>query len=182
MGNFLVFLLLCSATAIVRIPGPGGSTATADTEAVTGFTPGTLRSNFTSYVGMSFDAAADKTVTALGHYVTSGSTHTHQLTFTDNTGVSLGTCTVDSTGQPVGYQYCSVTPFAITNGTTYFMFSGEASGGDDWYDSDTTITTTADITLNGAEYCGGTLGANCLSPASGTGSPNSFGPVNFKYH
>ncbi|MBV9746956.1 MAG: Ig-like domain-containing protein, partial [Acidobacteriia bacterium] len=145
--------------------------------------PGTLRNNFSGWVGMSITVGPNPlVVSSLGRYVASGNTAVHSLKLVD------GTANADIAGAVTSINTASATanafvygllpsPVTLNPNATYYIVSQEVTGGDQWYDYlTTTATTTADATLSGAAY--------------GTGAPYSlaynsagelFGPVDFQY-
>ena len=152
------------------------------TNYVTSFGLGTPRSNFTGWIGMRFTVGSSPvTVTALGRYVASGSSGSHTMKIVnaansqDVTGASVS---VSTSGATVGtFAYANLASSVTLNAnTTYYLMSQEASGGDTWYDMNTSIQTTAVAAETAAiySYDGATYFA--------LGSANqSYGPVGFLY-
>lgn len=194
----IVFLLsaLCVAPFVVSSQGPvriqsptaaATPTPTPSTPYVLTQTLGTLRNNFSGCVGMDVAVTANNTVTDLGRWKISGNSGTHLLVLALDTGGGTGTvlqtCSVDlTTGSAASYVYCSITPQAISSGSQYFILSEEVSGGDQWYNIDTLITSkTAGIGT--IQDGGGATGGGCASGFFNGGVPGTdaiFVPVNFK--
>ncbi len=184
MSLWLVFFPGHPFQLQVRIPGPGGAApAAADTAFVTNQTLGSLFNNNTPCIGYAVSSfTGSKTVTQLGRWVVSGNSQSHLQTFTDASGTSLGSCTVNTSGQPVGYLYCTLgTPITVATSTGYHVFSQETNGGDQWY-YDNALTTTAVATVPNDSYGTGISGANCTGVGSANAGSVGYGPLNFKYH
>ncbi|HVZ11881.1 MAG TPA: prepilin-type N-terminal cleavage/methylation domain-containing protein, partial [Patescibacteria group bacterium] len=157
--------------------GGGGSTAF-----VVSKTPGTARNNFSGWAGMKITVGASPiSVTALGRLVVAGNTQTHNVKIVNaatGSDVPISNVAVNTANGTGGsFLYASYnSPIILSPSASYYILSSETSGGDQFYDSDTAITTTNVATVNSA--------------ASGTASPfvaaggvnNTFGPVDFKYN
>jgi hypothetical protein len=123
------------------------------TALVTGITIGSLRSDFTGFVGMGFQVAgAPLTVSRLGRFKAPGNSRTHVLKLVDAAtmaDVPGGSVTVDmsSTATAMAFVYVDL-PAAVTlaAGAEYFLISQEQTGMDDWFDSNTKISTTNVVT------------------------------------
>ena len=154
------------------------STATAY---VSSQTLGTLRNNFSGWVGMSVTVGnTPLTVTALGRMEVAGNTGNHTVQIVNASGqvLSGGSATVSTAAGSAGsFLYANLTsPVTLNANTTYYIVSQETSGGDQWYDINTTIQT-----------------ANVASETTGVWSPDgvtynlygssdeSYGPLNFLY-
>ena len=111
--------------------------------------PGSLRNNFTSWVGMGFvTTGAPISVRTLGRLFAPGNTQPHVLKLVDamtkmdipgaDTIVSFSAGTVGE------FVYGNLaTPVTLSPNTTYYLMSQEISGSDNFHDSaDTTVTTT----------------------------------------
>ena len=135
----------------------------AGTNFVTSRVLGTARNNYAGWVGMNVTIGASPvTVVSLGRIYAPGNTGTHTLKIVNaSTGVDVpgGSATVSMTGGTVGSFVYGGLANAITlnAGTSYYILSQEASGGDQWYDWNTTAQTTGAAALTGEIY--------------GTGSP-----------
>jgi len=144
-------------------------------------TLGTLRNDYTGWVGMSITVnASPLTITALGRMFAPGNSGTHTLkvvnaaTGVDVTGGSAAVTMTGSAGQMVYANLLS--PVVLNVNTTYYVLSQETAGGDRWYDFNTTATTGWVASLNGAVWGGG-------APYTFmTGTPGRmYVPVDFKY-
>jgi hypothetical protein len=126
------------------------------------------------------------TVTAVGRWCISGNHLSHDIGIYEdsvpNFPLMTGSlATINMTGKPAGqFSYVSLSSTVVLwPGTTYYIMSSEANGGDQWYDSATTATTTAVAALIDA--------AVSVSPAVyitsiGAGAGHTLGPVDFKYN
>lgn len=151
---------------------------------VTGFTLGTLRSNYNNFVGFQFQVGAlPLTVTKLGRMMISGNIGTHLLKLSiagavAGNDVPGGSVSVNMLGGTPGqYVYGALAiPVVLAAGTSYILFSLEVDpGGDQWGDDDTTITATPDVSLFSAAYVTGTSNVNIGSPGQ------TYGPLNLLY-
>ncbi len=147
--------------------------------AVTGQALGTLRNppnNFGGIVGFYFQALVNMTVTQLGIWVVSGNASIQTCYLYDNGGGNiLGQVNINAAGQPTGFAYTALgSPVSLSSGTTYVLVYSVTSGVDQFYNSDTTLTTTADISITGNTY-----GYQLAQQTVGAGT--SFGPPSFKY-
>lgn len=134
--------------AVASVKAINGLDTTASGNVLlTSQTLGTLRSNYTGRVGFSFVAASNFSITELGRWVVSGNSQSHVLRIQSITSGGtvvnpIDSVTVNTSGAPVGaYLYGTLSsPVSIVSGTTYLISSDETSGGDQWYDNDTTAT------------------------------------------
>jgi hypothetical protein len=152
------------------------------TSFVTSRALGTLRNDYGPYVGMWIDIGTNAvTVTELGRIMASGNAGSHVVKFVDAaTGVDVpgGSVTISMTGGSVGeFKYQALaTPITLSAGTSYFLVSQEAVGGDLWHDIDTTLSSTSAASIAGGIYGSGP-GAWYSYGNSGRG----YVPVDFKY-
>jgi hypothetical protein len=162
--------------SLMNAPSP--TAAAAQLVLVTAQTLGTLRNNATLPAGLTFLwGGVSATCTALGRWKVSGNSATHVVELMSASCVQQAAVTVDnSTGSAGAYNYVDlITPFTLVNNTTYFLFSLELNGGDQWYDSDTTVTKTSDsASISNAN----SDGISCFTGTANTASV----PVNLKYH
>jgi hypothetical protein len=150
--------------------GGGGG---GDTAAVTGQSLGSLRNNFDGDVGFRFFVNTPMTITQLGRWVVSGNSSTHIVHLKSDAGSDLTTASVNTSGATAGqFRYASCTPYVHGGGGYLRLESTEAVDDDQWYDFDTTITTTADISDDGRS-------SNGVGDSTGN---DTYGPVSFKYH
>ena len=150
----------------------------SDTGFVTGQTLGTLRNDFTGWVGFQFTVGSSPlTLTGLGRWVVAGNSGTHTVVVSRaSDGVWMGSVSVSTSGAAAGaFTYVAPgTPISLAANTAYNMISLETSGGDQWYNDDTTVTTTGAATINNSEWYDSSYHA-------GWGGLHSFGPVSFTY-
>ena len=118
-------------------------------------------------------------VTQLGRWVVSGNTGTHSVKLVDaatGTDLSGGSVSVNTNGATAGqYLYAPLAnPLPLQPGHSYYLMSQETLGGDQWYDQNTTLTVTSDLTVYNAEWYDGNYHA---------GNAGSIGyvPPNFTY-
>src|SRR5262249_19721089 len=130
-----------------------------DTAYVTGIVPGTLRNDYSGWVGMQIVVGANPlTVTRLGRMMGPGNnaSHTVKLVRTsDGQDVPGGAVAISMSGGTAGqFQYGSLsTAVTLAAGTTYWVVSQETAGGDSWYDWNTHVTTSA-VAVNNAVIWG----------------------------
>src|SRR6266540_4071716 len=153
-----------------------GSTALASS-----VTLGTLRSNFSGWVGFRFAVGgAPITVTQLGRWVVSGNSGSHTVKLVDSGGndVPGGSVTVNTSGAAAGqFAYATLAnSVTLSPGATYVWMSQETNGGDQWYDYNRGVTLTSAATPNQAAWANN--GGIYVTTGAST---NSYGPVNLKY-
>ena len=164
-----------SSVALLGVLAPGGAFLTSETL-------GTLRGNFTGWVGMSLTVGAQPlVVSSLGRIVATGNANTHMVKIVTAAGVDIpgASVTVSTAGKTSGtFSYGALAaPITLAANTNYYVVSQETSGTDAWYDSDTTAVTTADAALAAPVYNLGS-GYNVITtlPAN-----HLYVPVNFQY-
>lgn len=153
-----------------------GGGACSGTSWITGQTIGTATSAFNLEVGVLVAVGASPvTVTHLKRWVTSGNNQTHVLKIRSGAGTLLGSVTVDCNGATPGAFVCGElsSPIVLDASTSYYIYSVETSGGDQWGYSGTTVTTTGVATVTAAGYYDG---ANNPDAAG-----QNYGPVGFNY-
>ena len=106
---------------------------------LTGQTLGSLRNNYTGFVGFQFTVGSTPvTVYGVGRIVASGNTQTHtvKLVNANGTDVPGGSASVATTGGTVGqYKFANLANgVTLLANTTYYLVSQETAGGDQWYD------------------------------------------------
>jgi hypothetical protein len=107
---------------------------------------------------MRITVAADPiTVTALGRFVVTGNSQSHQITIIDAaTGNTVpgGSVTVNTAGATAGkFVYAALpSPIVLPANHGYYVLSAETNGGDLWSDNNATVTTTAVAVLDDAAY------------------------------
>lgn len=165
--------------AFVAAANPQAAATDSSLTAITSFTGGTARNDFTLTAGGVFTCNANLTVTHLGYYVTSGSTQTHRIGIWD--GVTLlGSVSLDATGLSTGFHYIALggSSFSLTATTSYTWGVEVFASGDVWYSNNTTPTSTADITLTSSGYTASAWPAN---PGPDAGGAICYALPNFKY-
>jgi hypothetical protein len=179
------FMCVVTNTAASTPSNPATLTVNStppSTNYVTSATLGTLRNNFSGWVGMSITVGGSPlTISGLGRIFASGDTGSHVVkivTASNSQDVSGGSVTISLSGGTAGsFTYANL-PAAVTlnANTAYYILSEETSGGDGWYDHNTTIATTsvAVDTTSVYSYDGATYLPN--GPAN-----QPYGPVDFQY-
>lgn len=163
-------------TLTVQSSGGGASTAFVTSKAL-----GTLRNNYTGWVGMSVTVGGTPlTVTALGRMFAPGNLGTHTVKIVNaTTGADFpgGAASVTMTGSAGQFAYASLASSIVLNAnTTYYVLSQETSGSDFWYDYNTTATTLSVAVLTGAVY-GGAAPYTVVGSSAG----HMYVPVDFKF-
>ena len=147
---------------------------------VTSKTLGTVRNDYSGWVGMAIQiGSSDITANSLGRIVVAGNSGTHTVKIADSTGTDVagGSVSVSmSGGTPGSFVYGNLaSPVTLSAGATYYILSQEASGGDQWYDYNTTVQTTSVASVTSAAFGSG-------SPYSAAGSAGqTYAPVDFLY-
>jgi len=146
---------------------------------VTSKTLGTLRSNYSGWLGAKITVGnASMIVGALGRIVAPGNTGTHTVKIVNaTTGADIASVTVATAGGTSGtFVYTALaTPITLSANTAYYILSQEGQNGEAWYDTDTTVTTTSDAVDSGSIY--GTVAPYNLNATPG----HMYVPVDFKY-
>jgi len=169
-------------TNTIAASGTGVSVPPTATPFVTSFVAGTLRNNYSGWVGMQVTAGASPvTVTELGRIMVSGNSGTHTVKLvrvSDGQDVPGGSVSIAMSGGTVGqFKYATLaSPVVLAANTNYWLMSEETFGGDSWSDLNTTVTTTSVATVNTAAY--GTGPGAWVAIAGGN---QTYGPLNFKY-
>jgi len=148
---------LLFATAITLMAAPG--IAKADLIGVTGFSGGTpfqSYSGFPDTVGFRFTPKVAISITALGMFDASAYSHpltqSHSVGLWDASGNLLASATVTTSDPEVSnFYYDAITPVALTANATYTIGALLPSPLTDYYlSSVSNLTTSSDITFNGA--------------------------------
>ncbi len=149
---------------------------------LTGQSLGTLRNNTSFFVGLQINVGASNLyVTQLGRWCVSGNSGTHIVKLTRvSSGVDVlnGSVSINMSGCTSGtYVYGNLSQtITLSASTNYYLTSQESNGGDQFYDTDTTITMTSDATnTNGSVYFDGSTWQ------SGGVANHSYGPLNMTY-
>ncbi len=158
--------------------GPAATPPPAGTAFITGQSLGTPRSNFTAELGCVIVVGGSNiTVTQLGRWVISGNSASHLLKIRKASDASVvGSVSVNTSGATTGaFLYGTLgSPITLNASETYYLLSEETNMGDEWYDNDTTVTSTAVASVDSAGYYDGTLHA----PGS---AGQTYVLVSFKY-
>ena len=166
-----------SASAIVTLDPPPASVG--GTSLVTPRTLGTLRNDYSGWVGMQIAVSSEELqVEGIGRWCVAGNTQVHALKIVDaatgddvprsQTSVFMGGCT------PGNFYYGRVPLIVgLTPGRSYYVVSYENWNGDEWYDFNTTITTSAEASVVGAIY------GNYTAVGS---AGNSYVPMDIKFN
>jgi len=147
---------------------------------------GTLRNNYNDFVGMKITVGSSPlTVYELGRYYVPGNAGNHLLkivktsdnTVVANTIVNMGAGTADA----LGFKYAALSgPVTLAANTSYYIASSETSGGDQWYDCDTALSTSGVATIDSGYYRQFDSNSNDVNNTYGSAG-NGYGPVNIKY-
>ncbi|HLG98152.1 MAG TPA: N,N-dimethylformamidase beta subunit family domain-containing protein [Bryobacteraceae bacterium] len=153
----------------------------APTGYVTSQTLGTVRSDFTGWVGMALTVGASPlTVGSLGRMVVAGNTGNHVVKLVSATGVDIsgGLATVVTAGAKAGaFAYAALaSPIVLSANTTYYVISQESTGGDSWYDWNTSLSTATVAALRGAIWS-----ASSTYNLVGGSAGHSYVPVDFLF-
>lgn len=143
-------------------------------------TLGTVRNNLTGWVGMKI-TTGDTTVNirSLGRIFRTGNAQTHTVKIVKASDKStVGSVSIPMTGGTNGqFKYVNLAaPVTLAPSTSYYVVSQETNAGDQWYDSNTSVTTNGVAVLNGSVSNNGTT-----TWTEGTTANRTFGPVDFTY-
>jgi photosystem II stability/assembly factor-like uncharacterized protein len=107
-------------------------------------------------------------VTQLGRWVIKGNSHSHLIELVmASTGAVVASTTVNTAGATPGtFAYAALaTPYTLAANTTYYLVSNESNGGDQWYDSNATVTPSNLVkSIDGPVYWTGTSWSAWASP------------------
>jgi hypothetical protein len=118
-------------------------------------------------------------VRSIGRMYLNGNSQSHAVKIiraSDNVVVANTTVTMNNWdhGQ---FKYATLSsPVDLLASTSYYVVSQETSAGDRWYDSNSTVTAGAGVTINNA-----ILSANDTTWSNPSGSVQPYGPVDFVY-
>ena len=161
-------------------PPPVTPPASGGTAFVTGQTLGTVRRDYSGFVGMQIRVGTNPlTITGVGRIVAPGDSGTHLVKIVNaSTGQDVpgASATVATAGATAGtYVYAAVNSVVLNANAAYYILTQETAGGDPWYDFNTLVqTTNVANTVSAVYYYGSTyynMGSTGLS----------YGPVNFQY-
>ncbi len=147
---------------------------------VTSMVLGTLRNDYTGWVGFGFKVGATPmVVSGLGRIAVAGNTQAHTVKLVDAaTGADVpggSAFVMPGAATPGTFTYASLgTPVTLWASKTYYVLTQETSGADQWYDNNTNVQTSADAMGTGPIYGTG-------SWTSGGAAGHSYGPVDMKY-
>lgn len=156
----------------------GVSVGAAETVAISQNVAGTLRNNYSGWVGCKITiGASNLEVTSLGRWVTAGNNQTHTIEVRNSVGAVVATASVNTAGAPAGnFKFTNIIPVSLSAGAVYYVLSQETLGQDQWYDFNNTVTPAATLTVNNAAWTGGTG-----TPSSAGSANNCGGSVSFTY-
>jgi hypothetical protein len=122
------------------------------------------------------------TVTALGRIVASGNAGSHTVKLVSaSTGVDVpgGSVSVNTVGGTLNsFVYTNLaSPVTLSANTNYYIVSQETQNGDQWFDFNTAISTTAVAADTFSVWGYNGSGYNGISSSSN----HSYGPVDFVY-
>ena len=148
---------------------------------ITSVSPGTVRNNFTGWVGGTITVGAQPVrVTQLGRYFLAGNTGSHLLKLANaSTGADVPGSSVTVSmagGQPGAFVYAAL-PSTITldANVSYYLVSSETAGGDTWYDMDSTVRTNS-FAVDASTVYSYTGSTYIVNGSSG----HMYGPVDFR--
>lgn len=157
-------------------------TNVTDSGMVTQVKAGTLRNDFTGFVGFKFETGSDALqVASLGRYALGGNAGTHIVKLvraSDGADVPGASVTVSMSGATPGtFQYQPLaSTVSLQPNTAYALLSAEQAGGDTWYDFDASVNTVAGVSPKCAAW--GNLPGDLF--LSGTASA-AYGPASLKF-
>ena len=166
---------------------PKAAVVNPGTPFITGQTLGTIRNNYTGFVGFEFSPSTVPVVnfhiTALGRWIVSGNSGSHYVIIGNpSLCTSLASVQINTVGQTAGkFAYVALaTPLACVSGVNYYCASSETSGGDQWYDKNTTVTTTSAASIFNVVVASGTT-PGTFTGCGTSSSADTYVPVNFLY-
>jgi hypothetical protein len=142
-----------SVTLNVSAPPPPAGLAFVTSESL-----GTLRNDFSGWVGMRFSVGATPlTVSYLARLNAPGNTAAHLVKLVNastNADVPGGAVSISTGGGTPGvFTYGALSsPIVLASNTAYYLASQEVAGRDEWYDLNTSVQTTGDATVTQAAY------------------------------
>ncbi len=143
--------------------------------------PGRRRSDFSGWIGLEFRVGERPVlITSLGRMAAAHNTRVHQLKIVDATsGETLASTRVSMAAVPDGkFQYAALSePVTLGPARRYYLVSDETSGGDAWYDVDSSIQASSSV----ASAEGGIWSEAGVNWFEAPGAGRSYGPVDFRY-
>jgi len=162
-------------------PSPSPSPSPTPTPYITSQTLGSIRNDYSGWVGMKITVGSNSIdISSLGRMVAPGNSQVHNLKIvqaSNGVDVSGSAVSLNTSGDaPISFAYATLTsPITLSANTSYFVLSQETAGGDQWYDANTIVQTTADAVLNSGIYSW-----NGAYIPQGSGN-HEYVPVNFTY-
>ena len=157
-------VITVTATSVADPTKSGSATLTvavassSSADYVTSKSLGTMRNNYTGYVGMNITVgAAPITVTALGRIVAGSNGGSHIVKIVQaSTGADVPGASASvnvGSGTPGTFAYATLSsPVTLSANTAYYVVTQETFGGDSWYDFDSSVQTTSAATATSAVY------------------------------
>lgn len=146
--------MMQSVAAIARRKANAGGGPVLGTSWVTGISHSSARNDYSGFLGGSFTVGGSNiTVNALARWVISGNSASHIVKITDNSGTTVASVTINTSGATPGdwkYEFLGA-PVVLTASTLYVIQSEEVNAGDEWY-SDASYTVTAVATKGGQRF------------------------------
>ncbi|MBI3416778.1 MAG: tandem-95 repeat protein, partial [Verrucomicrobia bacterium] len=184
VGNYLITAQATDNSGAVTISDAVTTTiaaASAKSKYVVSTTAGTLRNDFTGWVGESITVGSSPiTVSDLGRYAAAGNSASHALKIVAaSTGLDVpGTLvTVSLAGSTAGqYVYATLpTTVTLTANTAYHILSQEINGGDKFSYWNSLLT------VNPVAICNGSVNSSSSTWLMRGPINTALGPVDFKY-
>jgi O-glycosyl hydrolase len=149
---------------------------------VTSTRTGSIRNNFAGQAGMEFTTGTSQlTVRALGRsYLSGADTQPHTVALyraSDGTLVASASVQTGSGANPdaVGFTYQHLgRPVTLAPNTSYILVSSETSGGDPFFDADTTVKLAPGVTADGPAWRSGRSGSFTVYTSD---AGQAYGPV-----
>src|SRR6185437_16921804 len=141
-----------------------------------------VRNNFDGWVEFELTVGSTPLVVSdLGRWVRSGNSGTHTVKLVGANGLDIpgAAVTVSTAGATAGeFKYVALTnAITLASDTSYYLVSQEVSGGDTWYEWDSTLTSSGAATINNPIYAPN--GSSSFGQVGG--SNNSYVPVSLRY-
>jgi subtilisin family serine protease len=144
-------------------------------------TPGTLRNNFSGFVGLKFTVGSNPlSVRAIGRLRAPGNTSSHMMKISRaGDGVEMAQVTVPSGASTNQFNYATLpSPITLDANTVYFIGSNETAGADQWYDYDTVVIPGVVGTVDSPAAV---FGNNWYVLSNGIPGNHSYVPVDFTF-
>lgn len=141
-----------------------------------------LRNNFNGWLGMKFTTGPSPVaVRELARWALSGNTGSHAVKIVDaatKLDVPGASAVVETAGAPVGFAYAPLAaPVTLPANQSFYLVSQEASGGDQWYEGNNTLTyATSVATVDQSVYSSDGATYTLAFAAN-----NSYIPVSFRH-